>query len=212
MSWILRVSGVGLEGYSECLRLCRRCKESFKQGILQEILSWNHLRLELDPHNKHFFLSCSLISSTGTTSSSNTVVAGQDSFPDAEESKILKESDERLVHKFGLTCSLTFSNCLCKALVTFAGLHKFHTLIHIHTQILSFLETQIDFQTALCIPKDNHFFLSKARAKIKRDVVLVAEACLPPGLITTTPYSAGGHSPSGVRGNSRVKFANLVLD
>ena len=101
MSWILGFSGVGLEGCSEGLRLCRRCKESFKQGILQEILSWNHLRLELDPHDRPFFLSCSLISSTGTTSSSNTVVAGQDSFPDAEESKILKESDERLVHKFG---------------------------------------------------------------------------------------------------------------
>ncbi|KAF3825896.1 hypothetical protein GH733_006723 [Mirounga leonina] len=35
------------------------------------------------------------VAASGTTSSSNTVVAGQDSFPDAEESKILKESDER---------------------------------------------------------------------------------------------------------------------
>lgn len=38
-----------------------------------------------------------LIPSAGTTSSSNTVVAGQDSFPDPEESKILKESDDRSV-------------------------------------------------------------------------------------------------------------------
>lgn len=45
-------------------------------------------------------LRVSLIPSTGTTSSSNTVVAGQDSFPDAEESKILKESDERSVPAF----------------------------------------------------------------------------------------------------------------
>uniref|UniRef100_A0A8B9R890 FRY microtubule binding protein n=2 Tax=Anas platyrhynchos TaxID=8839 RepID=A0A8B9R890_ANAPL len=35
------------------------------------------------------------ISPTGTTSSSNTVVAGQDSFPDAEENRIVKETDER---------------------------------------------------------------------------------------------------------------------
>uniref|UniRef100_A0A8U8AWA6 FRY microtubule binding protein n=1 Tax=Geospiza parvula TaxID=87175 RepID=A0A8U8AWA6_GEOPR len=31
----------------------------------------------------------------GTTSSSNTVVAGQDSFPDAEENRVVKENDER---------------------------------------------------------------------------------------------------------------------
>ncbi|KAJ7396743.1 hypothetical protein BTVI_142063 [Pitangus sulphuratus] len=35
------------------------------------------------------------ISHTGTTSSSNTVVAGQDSFPDAEENRMVKETDER---------------------------------------------------------------------------------------------------------------------
>lgn len=37
------------------------------------------------------------ISFTGTTSSSNTVVAGQDSFPDAEENRVVKETDERFV-------------------------------------------------------------------------------------------------------------------
>lgn len=37
------------------------------------------------------------ISYTGTTSSSNTVVAGQDSFPDVEENRMVKETDERFV-------------------------------------------------------------------------------------------------------------------
>lgn len=44
------------------------------------------------------------ISPTGTTSSSNTVVAGQDSFPDAEENRIVKETDERFVTSFSPKC------------------------------------------------------------------------------------------------------------
>uniref|UniRef100_A0A3Q3E5T6 Furry homolog a (Drosophila) n=1 Tax=Labrus bergylta TaxID=56723 RepID=A0A3Q3E5T6_9LABR len=36
---------------------------------------------------------------SGTTSSSNTVVAGQESFPDTDDSKAVKESEERLSHK-----------------------------------------------------------------------------------------------------------------
>ncbi|KAI5932518.1 Protein furry [Manis javanica] len=53
---------------------------------------------------------------SGTTSSSNMVVAGQDSFPDAED-KILKESDERWVHR----CGLIFDNSLTKAPVKACG-------------------------------------------------------------------------------------------
>lgn len=44
------------------------------------------------------------------------VVAGQDSFPDAED-KILKESDERWVHR----CGLIFDNSLTKAPVKACG-------------------------------------------------------------------------------------------
>lgn len=56
------------------------------------------LEIELDISTYIIFvLSVFLLLSAGTTSSSNTVVAGQDSFPDPEENKILKESDDRLV-------------------------------------------------------------------------------------------------------------------
>lgn len=44
------------------------------------------------------------ISYTGTTSSSNTVIAGQDSFPDVEENRIVKETDERFVTSFSPKC------------------------------------------------------------------------------------------------------------
>lgn len=44
------------------------------------------------------------ISCTGTTSSSNTVIAGQDSFPDVEENRIVKETDERFVTSFSPEC------------------------------------------------------------------------------------------------------------
>lgn len=46
---------------------------------------------------------------TGTTSSSNTVVAGQDSFPDIEESRMVKETDERFVKYFCRMCACFFS-------------------------------------------------------------------------------------------------------
>lgn len=42
------------------------------------------------------------------------MVAGQDSFPDPEESKILKESDDRLVCGIGLMSALLFHRTLCK--------------------------------------------------------------------------------------------------
>ncbi|EPQ14590.1 Protein furry like protein [Myotis brandtii] len=49
-----------------------------------------------NPPFYHFAASSKVsTAASGTTSSSNTVVAGQDSFPDAEEGKIMKESDER---------------------------------------------------------------------------------------------------------------------
>lgn len=50
------------------------------------------------------------ISYIGTTSSSNTVVAGQDSFPDVEENRMVKETDERFV--VCLIC-LFFPKCTC---------------------------------------------------------------------------------------------------
>lgn len=46
-----------------------------------------------------------VISHTGTTSSSNTVVAGQDSFPDIEENRMVKETDERFVICFSKMCA-----------------------------------------------------------------------------------------------------------
>lgn len=51
---------------------------------------------------------------TGTTSSSNTVVAGQDSFPDVEENRMAKETDERFVVYLGFVLFwLFFSQNIC---------------------------------------------------------------------------------------------------
>lgn len=84
------------------------------------------------------------------------MVAGQDSFPDAED-KILKESDERWVHR----CGLTFGNSLTKAPLKVCGVSY---VTHTHTNSSLFFEIQIEFLTlSLYIPKDNDFFLSRAR-------------------------------------------------
>lgn len=71
------------------------------------------------------------------------VVAGQDSFPDAED-KILKESDERWVHR----CGLIFDNSLTKAPVKACGVSQVR---HTHTQILlCFLKYKLTFQLCPC--------------------------------------------------------------
>lgn len=49
------------------------------------------------------------ISFTGTTSSSNTVVAGQDSFPDVEENRMVKETDERFVVCWGFSSKMLYA-------------------------------------------------------------------------------------------------------
>lgn len=199
MSGCLRFAGVGLEACLECLRLCRRCKESLRHEVFTGNPFLELLETHAWPCGLLFSKHCPFIPSAGTTSSSNTVVAGQDSFPDAEENKILKESDERLVHTFGFISGLTSSSSLSKHESNLGGF-----INHTHRHWLS--------NSALYIPKDMISSWAKpGERKIKRNVVLVAGAHFPQGLRKATRCPANGHRPSGVRGNFHVTFSTLVL-